>query len=351
MRNHNPFPDRCGPDSVPEGLRGSRKENGSDRRAKPRIVFSRCLGFDHCRYDGNIVEDAFVKELGEYVHCITPCPEADIGMGIPRKPVIVVTQEDKHGMLQPATGKDFTRPMEEYIDSFIAGLGRVHGFVLKSGSPSCGLTDAKFFEESGKPISQRRGAGLFGAAVLKFFRDIPVIDEKRLGDASARTTFLTRIFVMAEFDAVTGKRNFEAVSDFHERHAILLGAIDPSAASGLAAIVAGSSGGTGSRDEVSLYRRTLAGVLARGFARSSFEPALEAILERISGKLAGSGKSTLKSIADSYARGILDESACMEALADLVEESGVEDSMVRSFAMPFPPSLFGARRLHFHETG
>ena len=57
---------------------------------KPRIVVSRCLGFDHCRYNGDVIKDDFVEALTPFVEYITVCPEVEIGLGVPRKPIRLI---------------------------------------------------------------------------------------------------------------------------------------------------------------------------------------------------------------------------------------------------------------------
>jgi uncharacterized protein YbbK (DUF523 family) len=42
------------------------------------------LGFDACRYNGQIIDDKLVKRLAPHVNYIEVCPEVEIGMGTPR---------------------------------------------------------------------------------------------------------------------------------------------------------------------------------------------------------------------------------------------------------------------------
>ena len=110
-------------------------------KTKPTVVVSRCLGFAKCRYNGDIIRDKFVDKLKDYVNFITPCPEVEIGLGIPRKPIRLVMEDDKLDLYQPSTGKICTKEMEEYSLNFLDSLGEVHGFILKGRSPSCGTKD------------------------------------------------------------------------------------------------------------------------------------------------------------------------------------------------------------------
>ncbi|MCK4438674.1 DUF523 domain-containing protein, partial [Candidatus Bathyarchaeota archaeon] len=59
-------------------------------RPKPRVVVSRCLGFEACRWNAEIIRSQTVNELRHHVEFVTVCPEQDIGLGVPRKPIDLV---------------------------------------------------------------------------------------------------------------------------------------------------------------------------------------------------------------------------------------------------------------------
>lgn len=113
-------------------------------RSKPTIVVSRCLGFDNCRYNGDVIMDKFVERLKPYVNYITVCPEVEIGLGVPRKAVRLVLEDEILGIYQPATGNTYTKEMKEHIGDLFKTLGDVHGFVLKGRSPTCGIKNEKY---------------------------------------------------------------------------------------------------------------------------------------------------------------------------------------------------------------
>ena len=54
---------------------------------KPKIVISKCLEFDACRYDGQIINNKYIKKLKKFIDFTPVCPEVEIGMGIPRNPI------------------------------------------------------------------------------------------------------------------------------------------------------------------------------------------------------------------------------------------------------------------------
>ena len=66
-----------------------------DKNIKPTIVVSRCLGFEKCRYNGDVIINKFIERLKKYVNYITVCPEMDIGMEAPREPIRLVSENEK----------------------------------------------------------------------------------------------------------------------------------------------------------------------------------------------------------------------------------------------------------------
>ena len=169
---------------------------------KPRVVFSRCLGFACCRYDGMCISDELVDKLREQVECITVCPETEIGLSVPRDPIRVIHTLQGRILFQPATGRNFTGEMQVFSAAFLDSLPMIDGFILKGRSPSCGIKDVKQFSPEGKIIGT--GTGFFGEAVMKRFPHLAVEDEGRLKDRKNREHFLVKIFAFARLRNQTG---------------------------------------------------------------------------------------------------------------------------------------------------
>lgn len=190
---------------------------------KPRIVVSKCLGFDPCRYDGEVVENNFVAELEPHVNFVCVCPEVEIGLGTPRAPVRLVSASgDAFKLIQPSSGFDVSERMTGFSAGFLDSVGELDGFLLKNRSPSCGIADVKFYAGPEKGPAIGRTAGIFGAAVLERFPDLAVEDEGRLMNLAIREHFLTRIFAFARFRALEQSGSLGAMVRFHATHKLLL---------------------------------------------------------------------------------------------------------------------------------
>jgi uncharacterized protein YbbK (DUF523 family) len=168
---------------------------------KPRVIISKCLEFAPCRYDGAMISDEFVRQMKERVDFLPVCPEMEIGLGCPRDPIRVVSAGGGLRLIQPTTGRDVTGEMRAFAAAFLAGVGTVDGFLLKSRSPSCGIKDVKVFGSPDDDEPQGCGIGFFAAAVLERFADAAIEDEGRLQNPSLREHFLSRLFISAKLRA------------------------------------------------------------------------------------------------------------------------------------------------------
>ncbi|NLE04753.1 MAG: DUF523 domain-containing protein, partial [Crenarchaeota archaeon] len=106
---------------------------------KPLAVASRCIGFEPVRWDGKIIPCKIIEDFKPFVNFLPVCPEVEIGLGIPREPIRVVKKNGQRKLLQPATQKDFTKKMQQFIKKFLSELPEIDGVILKSRSPSCGI--------------------------------------------------------------------------------------------------------------------------------------------------------------------------------------------------------------------
>ena len=80
-----------------------------------RIGISSCLLGDEVRFDGGHKRDASLLEaLDPYVDWVRVCPEVELGLGVPREPVRLVSAPGGLRMIAVHTAVDHTVPMQEY---------------------------------------------------------------------------------------------------------------------------------------------------------------------------------------------------------------------------------------------
>ena len=189
---------------------------------RPSVVVSKCLGFEACRWNGEVINDPFVSKLGEFADYSPVCPEMAVGLGVPRDPVRLVEDDSGIRLMQPSTGNDYTGKMQGFCTEFLGSLPELDGFVLKGRSPSCGPVDVKIYRGLEKGAASRRGPGLFGKAVLDDYSAKAVEHEGRVHNFQIREHFLSKLFVLAEFREVKAQASPAALTGFQARHKLLL---------------------------------------------------------------------------------------------------------------------------------
>lgn len=232
------------------------------RYARPRIVVSRCLEFDPCRYDGSKIPSPLVARLRSHADCVPVCPEVEIGLGIPRATVRLVRQDGEDRMVQPATGRDVTGEMTAFAGQFLDALPPVDGFILKGGSPTSGASGVRVYPSVEKSAPLDRTAGLFAREVLRRYPLLPVEDELRLNHARIRDHFLAAIFSLAALREVEETGDREALARFHAANKLYLGACHQERTREMGRLVAARAA-MAPAELFNRYRQLLGAALAR----------------------------------------------------------------------------------------
>lgn len=163
-----------------------------------RLGVSACLLGERVRWDGGHNRDPFLTDvLGPQVEWVPVCPEVELGLGVPRPTLRLEGDRAAPRLVQDAGGEDLTARMRAYAARRVEELERLDldGYVLKRGSPSCGLFGVPVHRGSHAPSAD--GRGLFAAALAERVPALPVEEEGRLGDPVLRERFMARVLAMA----------------------------------------------------------------------------------------------------------------------------------------------------------
>jgi uncharacterized protein YbgA (DUF1722 family)/uncharacterized protein YbbK (DUF523 family) len=198
------------------------KEMNMGLFSKPRLVVSKCIEFDFCRYNGQIIRSEIVSSLKPHVEFLPICPELEIGLGVPRDPIRIIEKQHKKVLFQPNTNRDVSKEMQQFAQQFLLPLQQIDGFLLKSQSPSCGTRDVKIYPAAANTAAIRRNAGFFGEQVLRRFPFFAVEDEMRLLNPYIRDHYLTKIFSFARFRHVQAIASLQQLLQFHTENKLLL---------------------------------------------------------------------------------------------------------------------------------
>lgn len=207
---------------------------------KIKVGVSSCLLGNKVRYDGGHKHDRYITDiLGNYFHFVAVCPEVECGLSIPRETMRLVGDIKKPNLVTTRTSIDHTQKMLDFCNRRVKELEQENlcAFIFKKDSPSSGLHRVKVFGKSGQ--SQKKGRGLFAAALVDNFPLLPVEEEGRLHDAPLRENFIENVFCYKRWqDFLNSEPDYKKLINFHARHKLQLMAHSPKHLSQMGKLVA-----------------------------------------------------------------------------------------------------------------
>jgi len=167
-------------------------------REQPALTVSSCLLGMNVRYNGNNRYHSFISSvLNEHFDLIPICPEVAIAMGVPRPPIQLriidnetraIGFEDHEVYVTTSSLHVYGRQQASHVCEFC-------GYIVKSRSPSCGISDTAIFSDHG--IST--GPGIYARKILHALPYLPAIDKIQLDQAETKNNFLGPVFSMARW--------------------------------------------------------------------------------------------------------------------------------------------------------
>ncbi len=307
-------------------------------RPRPRVFSSKCLGFAACRWNGVTIPDKFIDSLKPYVDFVTTCPEADIGLGIPRDPIRIVSIKGELRLMQPATGRDVSKEMKKFTDEFLGSIGEIDGFILKDRSPSCGVSGVKIYPKLEQSAATSRGSGFFGLAVSERFSHLPIETEARLTNFTIREHFLARLFTIASFRSIKDKKEMKSLIRFHADNKFLLMSYNQKELSVMGRIVANHE--KKSLAEVfRAYEESLYRALGRAARYTSNMNILLHALGYFKDKLSSSEKKFFLDTTEGYKTGKIPLSVPCNLLKSYIVRFDEKYLAAQTFFEPYPFEL------------
>jgi uncharacterized protein YbgA (DUF1722 family)/uncharacterized protein YbbK (DUF523 family) len=282
---------------------GKRTESQKSHSERIRVGISSCLLGDSVRYDGGHKHNRYIsKVLGDFFEFVPACPEVAIGMGIPRPPIRLVGDPQSPravGIKDPAL--DVTAELDGFAGNSVENARRLSGYILKRGSPSCGMTRVKVFGTKGMPTTG--GSGIFARRLMKEIPLMPFEEEGRLTDPVIRENFIARVYVFHRWQALTavgitpGK-----LVEFHTRHKMQIRSHGEIAYANLGRLVAdaGAKEINGLAEE---YVATLMKALSRPATREQHGNVLSHLAGYLKRDIGPEDKAELVRLIDEYRQG------------------------------------------------
>ena len=156
-----------------------------------------------------------MDQLGPYVEWVRVCPEVELGLGVPRDKIHLVSDAHSDAVRLLQGERDLTASMGEWTRTRVSALRKLglHGYVTKTRSPSCGLTDVEVLR-GGQVL--RDGVGLFAGQLQAVWPGLPICEETDLDDKVRRESMIAAIFLLHRWEHRGG--GLEGLRRFHQRH-------------------------------------------------------------------------------------------------------------------------------------
>jgi uncharacterized protein YbgA (DUF1722 family)/uncharacterized protein YbbK (DUF523 family) len=306
--------------------------------SKPYVVVSKCLEFDECRYNGEVLPDATVRNLSPFVTFVPVCPEVEIGLGTPREVIRIIKDGDEDKLVQPSTAKDLSGEMTSFSKEFLASLQDVDGFILKGRSPSCGLRDVKIYAGMEKSPTVAKGSGFFAKEVLHQYENLAVEEEGRLKNFTIREHYFTKLFTLAAFRELKKQLSIKSLQSFHATNKYLFMAYNQLRLKKLGQILANSD--KKSMEELyEAYSEQLALLFARAPRYTSNINVCQHIFGYFSAELSSSEKEYFLELLEKYREKKLPLSSVTAVLKSWVIRFNKEYLHNQTYFQPYPEEL------------
>lgn len=307
--------------------------------ARPRIVLSRCLELEACRYNARTIRSAVVRMLEPHVELVATCPEVEIGLGVPRDPIRIVASDAARGglrLVQPSTGRDLTGAMTEFGHRFADETDDIDGLLLKSRSPSCGTRDVKRFAGPEDAPVTGKGAGMFAGIMADRFPLAAMEHEGRMTNAEIRHHWLTRVFASAALRAALAEGPAGLV-ELHTRYKLVLMAHSPAGQRELGRLAARA--GDAFDDVAPAYREGFVEAMAEPAGRGAHVNVIQHARGYFKDDLTVAEKRQLESLEAGYRDGQLPLQALLAVVGSWVERFDEPYLRRQAYFRPYPRPL------------
>jgi uncharacterized protein YbgA (DUF1722 family)/uncharacterized protein YbbK (DUF523 family) len=311
-----------------------------DEKVKLRLGVSSCLLGQEVRYNGGHARNQFVVDVLErWFEWIPVCPEVEIGMGTPRPTIRLEAEGDDLRLVCPSTGEDFTHRMRNYSEKRVRELMKVDldGYILKRGSPSCGMERIKIYSDAN--VNRRNGVGVYAHVLMARWPTLPVEEEGRLNDAGIRENFIERVFCRNRWrNLVARGLTRRRLVAFHTAHKLLLRAHNEAGYRRMGRLVA-DAGTVPDGDLFSQYEQELDVVMRTRATRKKHRNVLQHAAGYLKRALDPGEKREILASIDDYADGLLPLVVPLTLLRYNIKRHGVEYLAGQLYFDPHPKEL------------
>ncbi|HXK61068.1 MAG TPA: DUF523 and DUF1722 domain-containing protein, partial [Acidobacteriota bacterium] len=209
-------------------------------------------------------------------------------------------------------------------------------YILKSDSPSCGLSGVKVHRIPYPPV--RRGRGVFAAALSSRFPSLPVEEAERLRNPAIKENFIERMFAFYRFQTFLKTR--PAADDlltFHNNSKMTLLAHSPAHYERLSLLAA--SAGEDFPTTLELYRLLYMEALEIKATRRRHASVLRQLARHIARDVDAADRAEITAAIDNYRRGLVSFAVPLTLLRREFELHPIDWIVSQTYLNPYPAEL------------
>lgn len=305
---------------------------------KPKILISKCLGFENCRYNGAIVQFDLLDKMKDQIEFIPLCPEIEIGLGLPRESLRLIKVHDGIELVQPKSKKYLTYDMKKYSQEILKDISDIDGLILKGRSPSCGIKDVKVYSGMEKSPVIGKSMGLFAAEMEKHFPYLPIEEEGRLTNLIIREHFFTKLYAIFNFKKMAQNKSMKKLADYHAKNKYLYFVYNQTLKNKLGLIVANHE-----KLETNIVLDNYFNEMVKLFlnlpSKKNYINAYQHIFGYFSNFASKEEKVFILQLMEKYRNGKIDKSAIASILKGYSIKYNIEYLLGQTIFEPFPEEL------------
>jgi uncharacterized protein YbgA (DUF1722 family)/uncharacterized protein YbbK (DUF523 family) len=272
---------------------------------KITLGISSCLLGNPVRHDGSHKKNQYVMEsLSSWFEFRAVCPEAAIGLGVPRPAMrLVKTAEGIRMVVSKSPENDLTDRLIAWSENAVDNMHDLSGYILKSQSPSCGMERVRIFDHNGVP--KKEAAGLFASTLMQAMPWLPVEEEGRLNDPALRENFIQRVYIYHRWQQMIARGiSVASLMEFHQRHKLQLLAHNEAMYRQLGRHIAGVNR-TNLEAVAQHYLQNMMHCMSQRATRKRHTNVLMHVMGYLKHKLTGQDKQELLDALEQYRTGLL----------------------------------------------
>ena len=247
--------------------------------------------------------------------------------------------------MEPKGGDDLTEKMDDYSRERVEALRELDldGFVLKKGSPSCGMERVRVWNDSGMPM--RNGVGIFARNLMDAWPNLPVEEEGRLNDPVLRENFVERIFCRHRWRSLVrvGLTRARLIA-FHTAHKMLLRVHNEAGYRRLGKLVA-SFGRRPDAEIFADYEDEFFAILKRRASSKRHVNALQHAVGYLKKTIGGGDRRELLGLIEDYRQGLVPLVVPITMLRHHVHRHHVDYLVGQIYLEPHPKELMLRNRV------